>query len=171
MARQTGPVFITGTIDNLTFYKMNGRYYVKKKTTVTRRRIYSNPRYTNTVRNATWFGRANTLARQVYYELPLQRRDQHKVWYPMLKRANALARLETPAAEFLRILREEFVMLLKTSIRLPEVIVKPVKQEEFTVGLIDRLAASYAFIKNIIMQNRTHRPSTEGMRHYKRPPD
>src|SRR5438552_1929470 len=31
MAKQVGPLFITGTIDGIIFYKLNGQYYMRSK--------------------------------------------------------------------------------------------------------------------------------------------
>src|SRR5690349_11605447 len=70
MAKQSGTVFFVGTIDDLTFYQMNGLYYVRKKSRLTRKRVKKDPQFENTRRSATRFGRGAKLASQVYRQLP-----------------------------------------------------------------------------------------------------
>jgi len=55
MPKQTGPIKFEGTIGNLTCYQVNGIHYLKKKSSVSRKRILTGKDYTNTRRNASWF--------------------------------------------------------------------------------------------------------------------
>ena len=58
MARQEGIQPITGTIDNMTFYKSRDGYMVKKKTTLTGERIATDDAFQRTRENNYEFGRA-----------------------------------------------------------------------------------------------------------------
>jgi hypothetical protein len=42
MAKQAGDIFITGTIDDLCFYKMDGAYYVRLKSSLTGKKFWKN---------------------------------------------------------------------------------------------------------------------------------
>lgn len=56
MAKVNGIVKIEGTIDDLTFYKLDGKTLVKKKSGVSRERIMNDPSFVRTRENGTEFG-------------------------------------------------------------------------------------------------------------------
>ncbi len=66
MARQVGPIFLEGTVDDLTFYHSGGKWLVKRKSSLNRKMFLRRPCFANTRRNAAWFGSANKLASTVY---------------------------------------------------------------------------------------------------------
>lgn len=75
MARQSGNIFITGTIDNLCFYKMDGQYYVRLKSSLTRKRVKRDPAFARTMQHARLLGEAAKLASVVYKTVqPVHRR-------------------------------------------------------------------------------------------------
>jgi hypothetical protein len=76
MAKQMGTVFFSGTIDNLTFYYMNGKPYVRQKSCLTGKRVKKDPQFENTMRNANWHGRGTQLAAPVHNSLPKEMRLQ-----------------------------------------------------------------------------------------------
>jgi hypothetical protein len=108
MAKQAGQFVFTGTVGDATGYKMNGKYYLKTKSEISRRKIRTHRNFSLTRRNAKWFGEAVKLAQKIYYELPPDERDQYKTWYPLRNRAQELVRKGTPEEEIVRLLREEF---------------------------------------------------------------
>ena len=72
MARQDGVIQLTGRIGNLSFYKSQDGYLVRKKSGVSRGRIMSDPAYARTRENITEFARgarANKLIRRAFYSL------------------------------------------------------------------------------------------------------
>ena len=75
MARQKGPILIIGTIDDLTFYEMNGKGYVRKKSCLDKKRFYRKPSFSNSRRAASHFGDANKFASGVYRLLPRDGRN------------------------------------------------------------------------------------------------
>ena len=109
MAKQTGDIFITGTLGNVTFYKMNGRYYLKTVSAHSRKRILSDPCFAKTRRNAASFGSAQKMASFVYRLVPSEDRDRKKVWYPLRNRAQELVRSEMKQEEVVEILINEFI--------------------------------------------------------------
>lgn len=55
MARQIGMGMIEGTLHNLTFYRMRGKYYVRAKRKVSRKRILTDPKFARVMENAGEF--------------------------------------------------------------------------------------------------------------------
>jgi len=72
MAKQVGPIFFTGTIDGLIFYKLGDNYYMRSKGSYkSARHMRRNPRYQRTLQQADRFGQASQLLQEVYYrQLP-----------------------------------------------------------------------------------------------------
>jgi hypothetical protein len=160
MAKQCGILQLTGTIGNLTFYEMEGNYYVKTKTEVSSKKIKNDPRYANTMRHAKTFGHITTLAKKVYYQLNVNERDYKTIWIPLRKRTNDLVRQFLPDEDILRILESEFLPLKKQEqqiIEAPPIITRAVEtlflQSDYDTNatkLIDHLVASRLFIKNLL---------------------
>jgi len=76
MAKQAGINFITGCIDNICFYKMNGQYYARMKSSLDRKRVKTDSRFKQTMRYAGIFGIASKLASQVYGELTVAEKQK-----------------------------------------------------------------------------------------------
>jgi hypothetical protein len=77
MATQTGNIKITGTIDNLCFYKMNGQFYVRTKSSLTAKRVKQSPQFKLTRVYAGLMGQASKIASLIYKELP---RNFRRFW-------------------------------------------------------------------------------------------
>ena len=76
MARQAGPLYFTGTIDAVTFYKMDGHYYARKKSSLDRKRFRTDPRFARSRKSAKTFGQASQLASTIYWQLPKEQRGK-----------------------------------------------------------------------------------------------
>jgi hypothetical protein len=79
MARQAGPLFITGTIDDLVFYKLGEHYYVRQKgerTPGVKKRLKHDKGYALLQLKQREFGQASELVKTMYYTLPLDVRKQ-----------------------------------------------------------------------------------------------
>src|SRR5215467_11920989 len=75
MARQAGKIKIEGrTFGRLVFYKMNGEYYVRTKSTLSSKRVKKDPRFQSTMRSAGILGRASKVGSAVYKALPKEKR-------------------------------------------------------------------------------------------------
>jgi hypothetical protein len=70
MARQAGPIKIEGTIGNLCFYRMDGAFYVRQKSSLSRKRVLRDPEFARSRVAAGRFGVAVKLASSVYRRLP-----------------------------------------------------------------------------------------------------
>ena len=81
MARQAGPIYFTGTIDDLIFYKLGDNYYVRRKgepTTGTKKKLKDKNCYPVLNRRKNEFGQASELAKEVYRRLPKAMRGHGK---------------------------------------------------------------------------------------------
>lgn len=63
MARQDSIIGIDGTLGNLTFYKREGKALVKRKSSVSKDRIYRDPVFKRTRENMSEFGGCSTVAK------------------------------------------------------------------------------------------------------------
>ena len=70
MAEAFAPFIINRTIGKLTFYVMEGRNFVRKKSSLTRRRVLYAPQFENTRRNAGLMAKASKIGSHVYNTLP-----------------------------------------------------------------------------------------------------
>ncbi len=62
MAIQSGIIKITGTIDDICFYQMDGKHYARAKSSLSGKRVKSDPAFRNTMKYAGLMGRASKLA-------------------------------------------------------------------------------------------------------------
>lgn len=70
MAEAFPPFPVERTIGNLTFYIMEGRNFVRKKSSLTRRKVLYSPQFKNTRHNAGLMGKASKIGSHVYNALP-----------------------------------------------------------------------------------------------------
>lgn len=76
MAKQCGPIPITGTIDDVCFYRMNGKYYARLKSSLTRKRVLKDAAFRRTREHAATLGEASKIASRVYRLIPRENRKQ-----------------------------------------------------------------------------------------------
>jgi hypothetical protein len=70
MAEVFAPFIVNGTIRNLTFYVMEGRNFVRKKSSLTRRKVLYAPCFKNTRHYAGLMAKASRIGSLVYNALP-----------------------------------------------------------------------------------------------------
>jgi hypothetical protein len=70
MAKVCGPIKFTGCIDHLCFYKMEGEYYVRMKSSLTGKRVKKDPAFTLTMIYADLLARSSKLASVIYKDYP-----------------------------------------------------------------------------------------------------
>ncbi|GEP94797.1 hypothetical protein [Chitinophaga cymbidii] len=76
MAKQAGPVYYTGTIGMVCFYKMQGKYYARLKSSLTGRRVKKDPAFHRTMENAHILGEASRIAAAVYRSVAASEKSQ-----------------------------------------------------------------------------------------------
>jgi hypothetical protein len=75
MAEAFGPFPIQRTIGKLTFYMMEGRNFVRKKSSLTRRKVLYSEAFENTRNNAAVMGQASKIGSYLYNSLPVHWRQ------------------------------------------------------------------------------------------------
>jgi hypothetical protein len=91
MPLQYGPLLITGTIDNACFYGMYGNYYVRMKSSLTRKRVLKDPKFQLTRVHAALLGEASKIASRVY-RLITGERKKHALYREITGKAIYLLR-------------------------------------------------------------------------------
>jgi len=86
MARQAGPILLQGTTGGITFYRLEGQYYARSKSSLDRKRVKTDPAFARSRACAQRFGRAAKIAAAAYRQLPAHRRK-----HGMIGRMTALA--------------------------------------------------------------------------------
>ena len=87
MARQSGPFYITGTYNDICFYKMDGEYYARRKSSLSGKRVKKDKAFARTMMYAGIMGQASALAAEVYRRLPKERK-QHALYRQLVGKAN-----------------------------------------------------------------------------------
>ena len=107
--------FLVGTYDDITFYKMEGNYYARMKSSLTGKKFWKHKAFEGSRRSCNRFGKGNQLASKVYKEIP----EANRVYalYCTMKRI-AIAMLKAGK-------EEEQVIVELRSLR-PAVIAEPV---------------------------------------------
>ena len=79
MATQIGLLQISGTVHGICFYKMDGMYYARTKSSLSGQRVKSDPVFAQTMRYAERMGIASKIASVLYKELvPVGERSREK---------------------------------------------------------------------------------------------
>jgi hypothetical protein len=76
MAQQAGPVFIQGTLGGITFYKRMGKWLARKKTSLNKKRVSTDPAFSGSRRASAGFAAAAKLAKEIYWQLPAHKRGR-----------------------------------------------------------------------------------------------
>lgn len=101
MAKQCGSYIITGTIDNVCFYEMNGKGYARISNPLSSSRVKTAPEFAGTRRHAALLQQASPIACAVYKTLPKEKRNAtHRrkltgTAIQMLKQGNTITVIET----------------------------------------------------------------------------
>lgn len=70
MAKQCGLVYFERIWDNLVFYKMQGKYYVRVKSSLTAKRVKTSAAFARTMYSANRMARASKIGSAIYQALP-----------------------------------------------------------------------------------------------------
>ena len=111
MARQAGPIYFTGTVGDLIFYKLGENYYVRQKgkpTTGTQKQLKDPNCYPVLNRRKREFGAASKLASSVYRQLPKALKKQHSIG-TLTGRVGRLLRAGKLPDEAIALLKQELL--------------------------------------------------------------
>lgn len=76
MAKQNGIMPLRGTLDNLTFYRCNGKDYVRAKSSLNKNRFNTDPAFEGSRKAAALTKITAPLASKVYHQLPKKLKKQ-----------------------------------------------------------------------------------------------
>jgi hypothetical protein len=86
MAKQAGDYFIEGTIDDLTYYKMEGKYYVRMKSSLTGKKFWKHKTFERSRESCKRFSEGNRLASRLYRMIKKEKR-QYKLFCFLKKKS------------------------------------------------------------------------------------
>jgi len=108
MAKQIGFVKVRGTIGGITFYKLNGGYYARRKTSLCKERVLRDAAFAGSRRSSALFGTASKLAKIVYRRMPIKKKG-HGMIGKLTANANRLLHDGVGADDALELLLEKYV--------------------------------------------------------------
>lgn len=108
MAKQIGFVKVRGTIGGITFYKLNGGYYARKKSSLSKERVLRDAAFAGSRRSSALFGTASKLAKIVYRRMPIKKKGHGGIG-KLTAKANGLLHEGIAAADALELLLEKYV--------------------------------------------------------------
>lgn len=106
MAKQVGIIKFTGTFGGVTFYRMNGAYYARAKSSLSSKKVKTHPNFAQTRKYAQWLGEASKMASAVYKTLPPEQR-KYEMYCELKKIAYALVKKETNREQVVEELRRK----------------------------------------------------------------
>jgi ribosomal protein L13 len=77
MAKQAGIIKIKGTIDGICFYKLDGNYYARTKSSLDSKRVKTSKPFRETMRYARLFAKASVIGSTIYRMLPKDKRSRN----------------------------------------------------------------------------------------------
>src|SRR5687767_13576435 len=108
MAKQVGPIFLVGTRDGFTWYKMEGKFYVRSKSSLSRKRVKRSPRFALTRLHADYLARGSRIASETYRSLPRDLRE-HRMYRAITGEAMQLLKQMIPEEEIRKLLYTKHV--------------------------------------------------------------
>jgi len=77
MAKQTGKMYVVGTMDNICYYECGGNFFMRSVSSLSGKRVRNSPEFRNTMKFAGYLSKASKIASVVYKSI---RADQRKYW-------------------------------------------------------------------------------------------
>src|SRR3954463_11027770 len=111
MAKYNAPFVIERTIRQLTFYRMDGKKYVRKKSSLTRRKVLYSPQFERTRHYAGLMGKASRIGSLVYNALPAYWR-QGWMYRSFTGEAYTMLKQRKPEAEIQQVLLQRYVSIV-----------------------------------------------------------
>src|SRR5437764_2293466 len=112
MARQIRIIRATGTIDGLTFYRLAGKYYLRRKSSLTKERIKKDKAYELFRWHSSLHGAAAKIARPLYWMLP-QKKRKHSVFGKLTAFVKALIKEGRTLHEIIAAFKREYLGIVE----------------------------------------------------------
>lgn len=91
MAKQCGPIRLTGTVQGICFYTIEGKAFVRMKNSLTRKLVMNDPAFRRTREYAALLGKAPKIASGVYRQITGERK-KHSLYQEMTGKAMRMLR-------------------------------------------------------------------------------
>lgn len=104
MAKQMGAIKITGTIGETCFYKMNGEYYARRKSSLSRKRVKTSKAFKETMRYAGLMAKASVISSTIYQLLPKKKKSR-KLYQQLTGKAMQLLKQDLSKTETVKRLK------------------------------------------------------------------
>jgi hypothetical protein len=104
MARQTGFLRMSGTVDGVTYYRMGGIDYARGRSSLTRKRFMEDKSFEGSRRSCRRFGEGNRIAGEVYRTLKVKR--NYSLYCALKRQAIRLLKEGRDATTVMVVLRE-----------------------------------------------------------------
>lgn len=108
MAQLCGDIVIVGTIGNVCFYEMDGKYYARSTPGITRRAFYRYKKYAVQRESIANMQAGAKLASALYQQIPAQFK-QRSLYYSIQKRVNKLFRQYHPVEEIITLMVDQLL--------------------------------------------------------------
>ena len=104
VAKQAGILKITGTINNICFYKLEREFYARTKSSLSGKRVKRDPAFKETMKYAGLLSQASVIASAVYHLLPKERKGR-KIYQQLTGKAIRLLKKDINKKEILKKLK------------------------------------------------------------------
>lgn len=74
MAKQSGDIKLIGTLDDITFYKRNGNYFARMKSSLTKQRFWKDKAFEGSRNSCGRMSKASPMASRLYHLLPAEKK-------------------------------------------------------------------------------------------------
>lgn len=108
MPKQKGIILLKGTLYDKTYYKMNGQHLVRKKTSLNKQQVSTDPAFANSRKASSTFAQAAAMASQVYKQLPATKR-KHGLIGTLTGKANKLLHEGVSEEDVIKILQLKYI--------------------------------------------------------------
>jgi len=146
MPKQKGPDYYTGTRGDACFYKMDGQYYVRRKSTLSGKRVKRDKAFTLTRVYAELLGQASRLAAAVYRCLPGEDR-KHAQYRAMTGEALRMLKEGVAAEEISARLEQMYVVKEETVVMAAPVVQVKVLKNDRSKTAMARLKGKRLFMR------------------------
>jgi hypothetical protein len=134
MAKQTGEIKIVGTIDGICFYKMDGLFYAKQKSSLDRKRFFTDKAFEGSRKSSAHLAQASPLAARLYHMLPLEKKGRD-VYRSIVGKVKQMLKEEQSATSITEWFITEYLKIAVEPVRQPTQALQKKKQSSFRSGL------------------------------------
>jgi hypothetical protein len=134
MAKQTGEIKIVGTIDGICFYKMDGLFYAKQKSSLDRKRFFTDKAFEGSRKSSAHLAQASPLAARLYHMLPQEKKGRD-VYRSIVGKVKQMLKQEQTATAITEWFIIEYLKIVVEPVTQPTQALQKKKQSPIRSGL------------------------------------